>query len=75
MIVYINMVAPNYGKNNSCWRRDIQGLLSEKGYAIVSRIGRYWKVDTTSKNVFASNSASGKIYDEKTSFDVLRNLL
>lgn len=73
MTYYIYMIAPNYGKEPSCWRRDIRKLLTDAGYDIVSFIGKFIKVDTATKKVFGCSFAPGVYFDERTSWSVLRN--
>jgi len=76
MIFYVNVVnCPSYG--SLCYKRDIKAMLREYGYQIYTEPSLqmpFWKIDTVSKNVFASKTAVNP-YGEKTGFDVIRRLL
>lgn len=74
MIYYIYMVSVSYGKNNSCWRRDIKKMLIDKGYHLNSSIGKFFKVNTATKEVFGTNSCPTKYFSESTSFAVMERV-
>ncbi len=74
MIYYVYMISVSYGKDSSCWRRDVKKLLIDKGYKFYNIARKYWKVNTKEKTVFACAVPLGKCYDEKTSFSLLEKL-